>query len=80
MPSVSRQLSRLGVLAACAALLVGTLAGCSTTQEKAARQQAESKRILDARARRQARKKHPAEGTKPSKSRTQSAHRPQEEE
>lgn len=57
MPSVSRQLSRLGVLAACAALLIGALAGCTTTQEKAARQQAESKRILDARAKRQERKR-----------------------
>jgi outer membrane protein assembly factor BamE (lipoprotein component of BamABCDE complex) len=58
VPSVSRQLSRLAVLAACAALLAGALAGCSTTQEKAARQQAESKRILDARAKRQERRKH----------------------
>jgi hypothetical protein len=57
VPSVSRQLSRLGVLAACAALLIGALAGCTTTQEKAARQQAESKRILDARAKRQERKR-----------------------
>ena len=58
MPSVSRQLSRLAVLAACAALLVGALAGCTTTQEKAAAHQAESKRILDARAKRQERRKH----------------------
>ncbi len=53
MLSVSRQLSRLGVLATCAALLTGALAGCTTTQEKAAIQQAESKRILEARAERQ---------------------------
>jgi len=58
VPSVSRQLSRLGVLATCAALLIGALAGCTTTQEQAAIQQAESKRILDARAKRQERRKH----------------------
>jgi muramoyltetrapeptide carboxypeptidase LdcA involved in peptidoglycan recycling len=57
VPSVSRQLSRLGVLSTCAALLLGAFAGCSTTQEKAERQQAESKRILEQRAKRQQRKK-----------------------
>lgn len=53
MPSVSRQIARLGALGACAALLAGAAAGCSTTQEKAARQQAQSKHILEARAERQ---------------------------
>jgi uncharacterized lipoprotein len=51
--SASRQILRLGVLAVCGLLLVGGLAGCSTTQEKAARQQARSKHILEAREQRQ---------------------------
>jgi len=34
------------------------LTGCETTQEKAAAQRAESERILEARAKRQAKKKH----------------------
>jgi uncharacterized lipoprotein len=51
--SVSRQMLRLGVLAVCGLLLVSGLAGCSTTQEKAAQQQARSKRILEAREQRQ---------------------------
>jgi hypothetical protein len=50
--SASRQISRLGVLAVCGLLLVGALTGCSTTQEKAAKQQAQSKRILEAREKR----------------------------
>jgi hypothetical protein len=44
-------------LALCGALGGGSLAGCETTQEKAAAQRAESERILDARAKRQAKKK-----------------------
>jgi len=54
--SASRHMLRLGVLAVCGLLLVGAFAGCSTTQEKAARQQAESKRILEAREKRQRQK------------------------
>jgi uncharacterized lipoprotein len=42
----------LGVVAVCGLLLVGGTAGCSTTQEKAAKQQAQSKRILEAREKR----------------------------
>ena len=57
MRSVSRHISRVGVLAVCGLLLVGAFAGCSTTQEKAARQQAQSKRILEAREKRQKQKK-----------------------
>ena len=57
MPSASHRLTRLCVLGACAALLVGAASGCSTTQEKAKAQQAESKRILEARAERQKQKK-----------------------
>jgi hypothetical protein len=45
-------MSRLGVLAVCGLLLAGALAGCTTTQEKAARQQAHAKRILEAREKR----------------------------
>ncbi|HEX3239358.1 MAG TPA: hypothetical protein VHR18_04395 [Solirubrobacterales bacterium] len=57
MPSASRILPRLAVAACAGSLLIGAAAGCSTTQEKAAKHQAESKRILDARAARQAKKK-----------------------
>ena len=49
---------RLAVLALCGALGIGSLTGCETTQEKAAAQQAESERILDARAKRQAKRHH----------------------
>jgi hypothetical protein len=44
-------------LVLCGALGAGSLAGCETTQEKASAQRAESERILDARAKRQAEKK-----------------------
>ncbi len=53
MRSASGHLARLGVLAVCGLLLAGALVGCSTTQEKAAKQQAQSKRILEAREQRQ---------------------------
>lgn len=53
MRSVSPCISRVGILAVCGLLLVGAFAGCSTTQEKAAKQQAQSKRILEARKQRQ---------------------------
>ncbi len=56
MPSVSRHSARFGVLAACGLLLTGAAAGCSTTQEKAEKQQAQSKHILEARAERQKQK------------------------
>lgn len=49
MPSAKRQAARLGLLATCATLLAGSLAGCTTTQEKAAAHKAEAERILDAR-------------------------------
>jgi hypothetical protein len=44
-------------LALCGALGAGALTGCETTQEKAAAQRAQSERILEARAKRQAKKK-----------------------
>jgi hypothetical protein len=56
--SVSRHSARLGALAACGVLLLGAASGCSTTQEKAEKQQARSKQILDARAKRQAQRQH----------------------
>jgi hypothetical protein len=37
----------LGAVALCALLLASGLAGCTTTQERATRKQAESKRILE---------------------------------
>lgn len=58
MRSASRHLSRLGVLAVCGLLLAGALASCSTTQEKAAHQQARAKRILEAREQKQGSKSH----------------------
>lgn len=66
-PQQRRAASRLVVLALCGAIGAGALTGCETTQEKAAAQQAESERILEARAKRQAKRHH---GTK---SRTSSA-------
>ena len=56
MPS-ARRAPQLAVLALCGALGAGSLAGCETTQEKAAAQRAESARILKARANRRAAKK-----------------------
>lgn len=50
-------LPRLAVAGCAGALVLGSLTGCDTTQEKAAKHQAESQRILDARAKRQAQKK-----------------------
>jgi hypothetical protein len=55
-----RRTQQLTVLALGGAFAAGSLAGCSTTQEKAAAQQAESARILKARDKRQARKQHQA--------------------
>jgi len=43
----------LALLVACGLLSLGTLPGCATTQQTAAKKQAESKRILEARERRQ---------------------------
>lgn len=59
MPSVKRHRYRhLAVLTLSGVLVAGTLAGCSTTQEKAAAHQAEAERILEAREKRQQRKKN----------------------
>jgi len=54
---------QLAVLALCGALGVGSLAGCETTQEKAAAQRAESERILEARDKRQAKRKQEKQHT-----------------
>lgn len=64
MPSASSLPPRLAAFAACGALLAGALGGCSTTQEKAERQQARAKHILEARAKRQQRR-HDRRGGKP---------------
>jgi hypothetical protein len=74
----ARRTRQLAVLALGGALTVGSLAGCSTTQEKAAAQRAESARILKARAKRQARRKndkHHADGPKRASYRSKSARR-----
>jgi uncharacterized lipoprotein len=42
-------MSRFGLFVVCGVLLAVGLAGCTTTQETAARKQAQSKRILEAR-------------------------------
>jgi hypothetical protein len=66
VPSVRRQ-AQFAVAALCAALLVGGLTGCETTQEKAAAKQAESAQILKARGQRQRARqheKHHADGPK----------------
>jgi hypothetical protein len=63
----ARRQAQLAALALCGALAAGSLAGCSTTQEKAAAKQAESEQILKARAKRQKARKHhnqAADGTK----------------
>jgi hypothetical protein len=57
VPSARRH-TQLAVFCLCGALGAGSLAGCETTQEKAAAQRAQSERILEARAKRQAKKKH----------------------
>lgn len=59
MPSVrrDRRSGFLAVLVLGGAIAVGSLGGCSTTQEKAAIHQAESERILEAREKRQEQKK-----------------------
>jgi len=55
VPSARRQ-AQLTVLALCGALAAGSLAGCSTTQEKAAAQRAKAEQILKARAKHQRKK------------------------
>jgi hypothetical protein len=50
VPSASRSMPRAALVTVCALLLAGLPAGgCATTQETAARKQAESKRILEKR-------------------------------
>jgi hypothetical protein len=61
VPSAKRQLAVLGLSGA---LVAGSLGGCSTTQDKAAAQRAESARILKARDKRQERKRHEAKHDK----------------
>jgi hypothetical protein len=60
----ARHTPKLAILALCGAVGVGSLTGCETTQEKAEAQRAESERILDARAKRQAQKKKHKQGDK----------------
>jgi hypothetical protein len=55
---------QLVVLCLGGALATGSLAGCATTQEKAAAQRAESARILEAREKRQEKKRHEAKHDK----------------
>lgn len=64
MRSASPCVTRVGILAICGLLLVGAFAGCSTTQEKAAKQQARSKHILEVREQRQKEQSHDHGGRK----------------
>jgi hypothetical protein len=66
VPSANRHSLRLAAIGASAALLAGAAAGCSTTQEKAERQQARAQHILDARAKRQ-KQKHKDDKSKQAK-------------
>lgn len=52
----ARHIAWPGLLAVCGALLLGATSGCATTQDTAAEKQAESRRILDARERKQDRR------------------------
>ena len=56
MRSVNRHIYRAGLLAVCGVLLIAGLSGCTTTQETAARKQAQSKRILEKREQKRQRK------------------------
>jgi hypothetical protein len=56
VPSVKAR-QRAAVLGLCGVIAAASLAGCETTQEKAAAQRAESARILKAREKRQEKKK-----------------------
>jgi len=53
---VSDRIFRVGLLVVCGLLLVGAVTGCTTTQETAELKQAQSKRILERRDRKQAKK------------------------
>jgi hypothetical protein len=77
----ARRAPQIAVFCLCGALSAGSIAGCETTQEKASAQRAESERILDARAKRQA-ARHGAKsqnahagGTKSQIKEDESAHR-----
>ena len=57
MRSASRHILRAALLAVCGLLLVGAISGCTTTQDTAARKQAQSKRILERREHKQAKQR-----------------------
>jgi hypothetical protein len=57
VPSARGKARRVATLALCAPLLAGALGGCTTTQETAARKQAESKRILERHERKREKRK-----------------------
>jgi hypothetical protein len=52
----ARKFQRFGLLAVCGLLLVGVASGCQTTQETAAKKQAESKLFLKEREAKRAKK------------------------
>ncbi len=56
MRSASPHIIRLGLLAVCGLLVLGAISGCATTQDTAAQKQAESKRILERRDHKQAKR------------------------
>ncbi len=57
MPSVRPQINRVAALAVGASLLAAAAGGCSTTQEKAERQQARAKHVLETRDARKQKKR-----------------------
>ncbi|HWJ42335.1 MAG TPA: hypothetical protein VNR67_02780 [Solirubrobacterales bacterium] len=57
MPSAKRD-RHLALLVLAGVFATGGISGCSTTQEKAAAHRAESEQILEAREKRQQKKKH----------------------
>jgi len=52
----SRQIFRAALLAVCGLLLLAGVSGCTTTQETAAQKQAESRRFLERREHRRAKR------------------------
>ena len=63
MRSASRHRTRFAAVTACGLLLAGSVGGCATTQETAARKRAQSERILERHERkREHRRSHRKEG------------------
>jgi hypothetical protein len=66
----------MALIALCLSLLAGVAGGCSTTQEKAEHQRELAERILDARAKRQEKRRHHGDGPKARHGEARSANQP----